>query len=258
MSTLVDELRSGRTICALSIGSGSPAAVELAGDSGFSALVLDARNAAVSPFSHQLEGLVRAARAAGIPAIASVPESSDGTVNRALNDGVDGVIVPRINSAEEARELVDATRYPPVGRRGAAPVVRAANYGLRDWDDYRDESNYGRLVLASIESPAGLDAAAAIFEVDGLDGVVLDLLTLSLHLGSGSSSPTDMPEVADLVGSEARRSKVRGVLLAEHSLGVAWARAGANLVILDNELAACAEAMQSARKSLQASAGIER
>src|SRR5690348_10900149 len=106
MTSLGSRLRGGRPVCAVSVASGSAAVVEAAGDVGFSAVVIDARHGPVSPYSKELEALVRAARAGSVPALVKVPESTPGTINRALNDGADGVIVPSVESEDQARGIV--------------------------------------------------------------------------------------------------------------------------------------------------------
>ncbi len=210
--------------CAVSIASGSPAAVEIASRLGFELLVVDARQAAVSPFSGELESLIRAAGAAGASVIASLPESSPGTVNRALNDGAAGIIAPFVRSAKDAQALVHSSRYPPLGGRGAAPVVRAAGYGTQPWDDYQAETNSERIVLAALEDREALAAAAAIVAVDWLDGI----------------------------GNARAAGKIGGVSIADADSAGEFAELGCNLIVLESDIAACARQMVDLEHSLRA------
>ncbi|MEZ5101740.1 MAG: aldolase/citrate lyase family protein [Thermoleophilia bacterium] len=249
--TLRERLVGGGALAAVEIASGSAAVVELAGGMGFDLLVLDARHAAVSPFSGELEDLVRAATAARVPALVRVPEASPGTLNRALNDGASGLIVPAVESAADALAAVHASRYPPAGRRGAAPVVRAARFGLTPWDDYRETVNAENVVLASLESPAGLAAAAEVVAVDGLDGVVLIALDLALATGGSPASPDGIPGAAAAIAAVAAAGKVCAAAVADPAHAAAWRDAGCGLVVLGSDLAACAEAMTAMRSSLE-------
>lgn len=243
-------LRDGRTVCALAVDSASPAIVEMAGGLGFSAVVLDARHAAVSPFGGELEDLVRAAKAAGVPAIVRSPEASPGALNRCLNDGADGVVVPAVRDADGAEAAADATRYPPLGRRGAAPVVRAAGYGLQDWDEYVLETNEERLVLCSLESWDAVEHAGAIVAVPGVDGVMLDLPTLALVDGH-PPGPDDRRVAAGLAAVSAAGA-ICGVVTSDGEAALAWAGAGVRLVVLHGDLLAATAKAVELRRSLAA------
>lgn len=249
--TLRERLARGGALAAVEIASGSPAVVELAGGMGFDLLVLDARHAAVSPFSGELEDLVRAAAAVGSPALVRVPEASPGTLNRALNDGAAGLIVPAVESAADALAAVHASRYPPAGRRGAAPVVRAARFGLTPWDDYRETVNQENVVLASLESAAGLAAAAEIVAVDGLDGVALGALDLALATGGSPETPDGVPGAREAIAAVVAAGKLAAAAVADPAHAAAWRDAGCGLVVLGTDLAACATAMAELRRSLE-------
>jgi 2-keto-3-deoxy-L-rhamnonate aldolase RhmA len=252
MTSLSASLRAGKTVCAVSIASGSPAVVEIAGDLGFSAVVLDARHASVSPFSGELEALVRAGRAGGVPCIVRPPDATPGTLNRSLNDGADGVMVPAVENVDDARAAVAATRYPPLGRRGAAPVVRAARYGLQAWDDYHAATNSERLVLASLESAEAVAAAGAITAVEGIDGVVLDAMTLALDTGAASPAPDVLEGVAAAVAAAESAGAFCGALAADPADAAGFADAGCRLVVVGSDLAACAARTRALRASLDA------
>jgi 4-hydroxy-2-oxoheptanedioate aldolase len=250
MTSIKAVLAEGRTVCAVSVDSASPAVVEMAGGLGFSAVVLDARHGAVSPYSGELETLLRAAMAAAVPTLVRSPEAAPGTLNRCLNDGADGVVVPAVDDVRGARDAVEATRYPPVGRRGAAPVVRAARFGLQDWDAYVRETNDERLVLCSLETWDAVAAAGAIAGVRGVDGVVLDVPTLTLLEGGAAVAPADA-RVAAAVHDVVAAGGVCGVVAGrEHA--EAWARAGCRLVVVHGDLLAATDKAVELRRSLEA------
>jgi 2-keto-3-deoxy-L-rhamnonate aldolase RhmA len=247
MTSLKAQLAAG-TVCALVVESASPAVVEMAGGVGFSGVVLDARHGALSPFSGELEDLVRAATAAGVPALVRSPEAAPGTLNRCLNDGADGVVVPAVDDVDGAQRAAAATRYPPLGRRGAAPVVRAARFGLQDWEAYVRETNDERLVLCSLETWEAVGRAGSIAAVTGVDGVVLDLPTLASADG-GPPGPAD-PRLAAALGDVATAGGVAAVVTADGEEAVAWARAGARLVLLHGDLLAASRKARELRRSL--------
>lgn len=250
MGEVIAQLREGRTLVALLVGSGSPTIVEMAGDLGFRVVAIDARNGPVSPYSHQLEGLARAARAAGSVPFVIVPESTPGTINRALNDGAHAVIVPGVEGVDDALAAVRAGRYPPRGERGANPVVRAAQYGIRPWDDYWADSNDLRGLFCSLESRTAVAATASICDIADLDGVVLDLYAIALDTGTTDVTPLALPHVAEAVREARRLGKVCGVLAYDAAAAEEWVRAGCNLVILGSDVAAAAREMRSAFEAL--------
>jgi 2-keto-3-deoxy-L-rhamnonate aldolase RhmA len=168
------------------------------------------------------------------------------------------VIVPAVESVAQAQQIVHAARYPPIGHRGAAPVVRAAKYGVRPWDDYLRESNEERLMLASIESTNALEASVAMLDVEGLDGVVLNPLSIALETGGSSAAPADLSGIAGTLAAARERGRIAAAVVSQIDDAVAWAQAGCGLVILESDVSACARAMADARISLGQAAGSVR
>jgi 4-hydroxy-2-oxoheptanedioate aldolase len=113
------------------------------------------------------ENMVRAAAVHGVPALVRVPAVDATAIGQALDWGAAGVLVPRVNTAAEARAAVDAARYPPEGSRGAGPG-RASGYGravLAAVDRARSDT----VVALQIESLSALDNLPAILTVPGVD-----------------------------------------------------------------------------------------
>jgi 2-keto-3-deoxy-L-rhamnonate aldolase RhmA len=102
-------------------------------------------------------------------------------VKQALELGADGVQIPMVSTAADAEAAVRAAKYPPAGRRGAG-LGRAAGYG-RDLSAYLRDANRSTAVLAMIETAAGVENAAEIAAVEGVDGIVVGPLDLSGDLG---------------------------------------------------------------------------
>lgn len=130
-----------------------------------------------------LKWLFASCRGLPIAPMVRVPRSDYTWLARALDVGARGVMVPMVESAEQARAIVEACRYPPAGRRGAA-------FGFAH-DDYRGgevlakirEANDRTLVIAQIETERGLDEVEAIAAVDGIDALWVGHFDLSNFLG---------------------------------------------------------------------------
>ncbi|WP_213576562.1 aldolase/citrate lyase family protein [Rhodococcus sp. USK13] len=170
-----------------------PVWVDLVGAAGFDMLVLDCEEVAGDNYGSSIENLVRAADAAQISSCIRVVENIPGAINRALNTKTEGIFIPHVRSAAEARAAVAAARYAPVGLRGAAPVVRSAGYGVRDWDEYYADAE-DALVFIMVEDKEGVSNIEEIVQVPGIDGVMVGTWDLAVELGRAQIGPTH-PEV---------------------------------------------------------------
>ena len=149
---------------------GAPAALQLLGHAGFDYLLIDHEHGIGEPSS--LISQLQAVCNTPAHSIVLVPCNDQVTLKRVLDAGAEGVMIPSIESAEEARAAVAACRYPPNGRRGtAASSVRASNWGMapRYVETCADEL----LICLQIESVKGAEAIDEIAAVDGVDVVLL-------------------------------------------------------------------------------------
>jgi 2-dehydro-3-deoxyglucarate aldolase/4-hydroxy-2-oxoheptanedioate aldolase len=159
---------------------GHPAVVEQLARVGFDFLLLEAEHAPSG--LETVESMVRAAEAAApeTPALVRVAENDAALLKRTLDTGADGVMVPLVESAEEARAAVAATRYPPEGVRGLGSH-RGTEYGAR-------KSAYAAgaaelTVLVQVERERAVERADTIAAVEGVDGLFVGPTDLSLSLG---------------------------------------------------------------------------
>ena len=187
---------------------GSPDAAEVLGHAGFDALIIDHEHSpgGIDTSVHQM----RAIRAAGDATILARVGSSDAAaIKRLLDCGAEGLLLPNVESVDEARAFVSACHYPPRGRRGThVSVSRAAGWGFHSEAYYRDS---GRLFLAAmIESVAGVRAIPEISRVPGL--TMLFIGPGDLAAGVDRMGCYDDPEVVALM-REAEAATLAGGLL---------------------------------------------
>jgi 4-hydroxy-2-oxoheptanedioate aldolase len=161
-----------------------PLGAEAVARSGVDLVVLDAQHGGIE--AGDLLGLLQAVQPF-VPALVRLPSTDPTLVTRALDLGADGVVVPLVDGPEDARRAVDAALYPPLGRRSYGPV-RAA---LRHGGGYRERVAEHAVVIAMIETAAGLDAVEAIAAVDGLGGLFVGPADLGLALGVGPQTDGD-------------------------------------------------------------------
>ncbi|MDE2372500.1 MAG: aldolase [Burkholderiales bacterium] len=141
--------------------------------------VLDAEHA---PFDRaSMDRMLFAARAVGLPMLVRVPDRRDATILSVLDLGAAGIVVPHVDSAAQAREVVAAARFIG-GRRGLSLSARYGGYGTRSRDEAVAEGDRS-LVVCQIESEAALAAVDAIAAVPGVGALLIGRADLALSLG---------------------------------------------------------------------------
>ncbi|MDX5358064.1 MAG: aldolase/citrate lyase family protein, partial [Rhodobacterales bacterium] len=143
----------------------SPVVTEIACGSFPDFVCIDMEHGAVSPES--AENMVRAAAVHRVSALVRVPGVDPVAIGQALDWGAEGILVPRVNTADEARRVVDAAHYPPHGSRGAGPG-RMSGYG-RAIPEALARAARETVVALQIETVEALDRVAEIAAVPGVD-----------------------------------------------------------------------------------------
>ena len=174
-----EELRAGGATLGCSLGLGSSTVAELLACAGFDWISIDTDHYAVDIGDVQAM-LMASAATASIPLV-RVPANDLNAIERALDIGAMGVVVPMITSAEEARGVVRATRYPPDGTRSFGPM-RATRYYL-DAEDYVARSTENAIVWLILETRGAVAELEEIAQTPGIDGVIIGPCDLSLALG---------------------------------------------------------------------------
>lgn len=177
---------------------GSPAVVELAARARPDAIVLDQQHGLWE--RRELEAAIGLVPSQ-IPALVRVAENSALAIGTALDAGAEGVIVPLIESAEEAARAVRSSRYPPRGNRSGGGVRP-----LQDFAGYLAGA-HGIATILMIETRAGVEQAAQIAATEGVDMVFIGSGDLALSLGA---APTQ-PEFAAACAGVRRASEAAGV-----------------------------------------------
>lgn len=143
----------------------SPQVAEIMAQVGFDFIVVDLEHGAMSVETAQVQMM---AIGAGARAIVRVPEGTEAWIKRVLDAGAGGVMVPKVESAAQAAEIVSWAYYAPKGQRGdARQVVRASGWG-RNSEAYKAKWNANGFVAVQIESLAGLENIEAIAAVEGV------------------------------------------------------------------------------------------
>jgi len=251
--SLRERLVAGEPLFSTFVKTTSHQTVEVLAATGLDTLVLDAEHAPFGPES--LDRSLLAARACGLPVLVRVPYPRGAAIQQALDMGAAGVMVPHVDSAAVALDVVRAARYG--GTRGYSASPRAGGYGQRGMAEHLRLSDAHTAVLVQIESGQAVAQAREIAAVPGVDCLFIGPADLAVSIGA--DSPTD-PRVTEAVaqvceaGRQARCavgcfvSDVRQVT-SLRALGVAFFVVGSDQALLR---AAARQAMAGALESMAA------
>ncbi len=154
---------------------------QIAKTAGFDMLYIDLEH---SSFSLDTAGQIcLAALGIGITPMVRVPANTPDYISRVLDGGALGVIAPDVGSAEEARAVVKAAKYPPLGERGAGVVLPHLQYRWFPAAEANAALNDATMVIVQFESAAAVDRADEIAAVDGVDMVLIGVNDLLASLG---------------------------------------------------------------------------
>lgn len=173
------KLKAGEPVIGSFIGLGSPNVAELMAHAGYDWLVIETEHNSLD--SAEVEHMLMAVSSTDAVPIVRVPSASHVFIQRALDMGAMGVLVPMVRTPAEAEAIVRATRLPPEGTRSWGPL-RASGYTF-DTDDYYDRANDNVIVALIVETREAVDNLEEIASVPGVDVLNLGPWDLSLALG---------------------------------------------------------------------------
>lgn len=156
-----------------------PSVTEVMSQCGYDFLLFDGEHAPLP--TQTLRYLLPITERRGAPAMYRPASHASPDIKAALDMGVDALLVPMVETVEQAKVLVDIAKYAPLGRRGIGPL-RASNY-YKEFDVYLATANTTTSLVVQIESQIAVDAAADIVAVDGIDGLYVGPADLASDIG---------------------------------------------------------------------------
>jgi 4-hydroxy-2-oxoheptanedioate aldolase len=197
-------LRGGQPLAGMFVGFPSPALVEMCGYAGFDFVIVDNEHGPQS--LETTEHMIRAARCGGtIPVV----RTAEADILRVLDAGASGVQVPMVNTAEQARRIVEAARFPPLGLRSSAGTARAGGYTFFGGAGYIERANAGVAVVLMIETAEAVANLDAILAVPGIDCLFVGLSDLALSMGHAGDNMH--PRVQETLAGVFARAGAAGV-----------------------------------------------
>lgn len=229
---LKETLASGQSVFGAFVYFPQPGLVEILGHAGYDFVVIDMEHSMMD--FGDLPTMLMAADAAGITAIVRVGERTSVTVSKVLDAGAQGIIIPHLMSADDAREMVGLTRYPPVGTRTSCMAVRGTEYSASKFTDHVERSNKNIMVIGLIEDAPAVDAIDEIVAVPGVDVVFPgpgDLST-SLNVPGQFEHPLVIEKAEKVVRAAVKAKKAYpGMYVTTPEQAKRWLNEGAKFIL---------------------------
>ncbi len=175
-----------------------PTICEYIGLSGFDYYMIDGEHGGIT--ASDVTNLVRACELTGVTPLARIRSVDEKLILQFMDAGVMGVMMPSINTVDDVKRLVQAVKYPPMGKRGLGPI-RAADYmqGKMSQGEYVKFANENTLVLPQIETMECVENLEAICAVEGVDGFIIGPRDLAMSMGFYDGP--GHPEVKEMLDS---------------------------------------------------------
>lgn len=230
------------------ISMGHPAPSEVTAKLGFDFVLIDTEHTTID--LKTVEHLDRAVCCIDsvTEAIVRLPNDDPTKIKRVLDIGVAGIMIPMVETADQARDIVESVRYPPGGNRGIAGG-RAAGYGM-DFPKYIGEANGSLVTIVQIETRRGLENAEEIAAVDGIDALFIGPADLSGALDVlGQWEADEFSDAIDHVIEAGTVSETPvGTLAVDPDLIETRVRQGFDYMIIGKDISYIAESSRQAKE----------
>jgi len=236
-----DALARDEALVGLWLALADPSSAELCATSGFDWLLIDGEH---GPYDlRTMLAVLQAVAPYQSHAVLRVPSHDPALIKQVLDLGASTLLVPMVESAGQARELVRATRYPPQGIRGVGSLLaRASRWGSRD--DYLRVANDRQCLLVQVESLSAVEQAEEIARVEGVDGVFIGPVDLAASMGylGQPAHPAVVAAIEVAIAGIRRGGKAPGVFCPDEAMAQRYLSLGARFIAVgaDTILLACA------------------
>lgn len=207
--------------------------LELLAHAGFDFVAVDMEHA-----PHTFETAYRtivAAQGFGMKVLVRLPDQSGTDVQRILDSGADGVLVPRVRDAAEARRVIDTMIFSPAGSRGLGITSRAGRWGQKSVADYVAEGNDGVLRVLQLEDASALRDAAGILDQPGVNSIFVGSGDLALSTGRPASHPENVALIDGLLAAARERGLPCGTAVSDAAAARRCKERGFSFVLVGND-----------------------
>ncbi len=244
-NTFKARLKAGDTQIGLWVGLGDASVAELAAGAGFDWLVIDVEHG-----PNGLRDVLAQIRAIGgkTQSVVRTRDDNRAEIKQMLDIGAQTILVPMIESAGQAREVVRSVLYPPHGVRGVgAALARASDYnGIAD---YLQTANDEVCLLLQVESVEGLAALDDILAVEGVDGVFVGPADLAADMGFLGQPGAEEVQIAvrDALTRTKASGRAAGILTSDRALAQTYAEMGVEFLAVGSDVGVLRSGLASLR-----------
>jgi 4-hydroxy-2-oxoheptanedioate aldolase len=250
VSKVLTKIRSGQIARVCSGSNFIPYLPHLAAHFDYDGVWMDAEHRNWNP--REIETMLAQHRLADIDCIWRPPTIEKAALARLLEDGATGLMIPQVNTAQRAQELVAAVKFPPLGDRGLDGAGMDAGFWVKRTPDYPERANQETFLLAQIETPLAVENVESIAAVPGVDLLFMGPGDLSLRLGCTASleDPKMRAALNQMIEACKRHQKPWGYPTGNIEDAKIIVDLGARFLVLGGELAAIQNHFQSCSEKL--------
>lgn len=237
-SKILAKIRAGQVARVCSTGNPISTFPALAAHFHYDGVWVDAEHRTWDP--REAEAMIARHYAADIDCLWRPSTKEKNALYRLLEEGATGLMIPHVGSAAEARQLVQAVKFPPLGDRGFCGGGRDADFWVGKPDDYLDQANRETFLMVQIETPDALAQVDEIAAVDGVDLLFLGPGDMSIRLGcTAAVDDPKMLEVQSTINAACRRhGKAWGRPVGSAATAKLLVELGAQLIAYGSEFGA--------------------
>jgi 4-hydroxy-2-oxoheptanedioate aldolase len=230
----------------------SPDVVEIAGYTGYDFAWIDAEHGC--PSLSEVRDLIRAADASGVDSIVRIPNHDVTYVQRVLDIGAGGIIIPHLRTVQEGSQLAASGRYGPAGTRGACPCTRAVGHNSEDWNADYCRADQDVIMIGLIEDQDGVENVEAIAQECGFDGLMFGPFDLGMSIGTrGTVLHPDIRRMHERVVAATRQAGI-GYVVANAAWEPDLEGSGARIITVTGDRYALVRSFQTRLAGIRQSA----
>jgi 4-hydroxy-2-oxoheptanedioate aldolase len=250
------KLRDGRPTFGTWLSLGDLYATRTLARLGFDWLTLDLEHGAID--WSQAAMIFAAIADAGCVPLARVPQGSHDYIKRVLDGGAWGIVVPMVNTVEQAQVAIAAAKYPPTGNRSLGGGMHAINFAATP-AEYYEQANDEILVVLQTESPVGIDNAEAIYALPGVDAIFVGPVDLRANMRRSDGTPPTQQEFEAAIQRVIQAGRKTGTPTGMHTMDTASAllraEQGMRFIAVGSELMLMTRAAQEVLGQLRPERG---
>jgi 2-keto-3-deoxy-L-rhamnonate aldolase RhmA len=203
---------------------------------GFDFFIIDNEHGSYSP--ETISDIIAAARGAGVSTVVRIPEIRRETILKPLDCGAAGLLVPQVNTAHQAKEIMTHAKYPPFGNRGVALSRPHSLYGRPEADKYLLQANEATFISVQAESPEAIGNLESIATTPGVDAIFVGPSDLSVSLGIPGkiSHPDEVEAINKVVDVCQKHGIIPGIHMSNLDMLKAWIEKGMRLVSFSSDV----------------------